>query len=358
MSLIQKKKTRISRDLVVAAVATLGLISLSVAFGGSPEARQMGDSRPSLRIAYFPNVTHAPAIVAMARGLFRHEAPGYFIEPKVVNAGPDAMEALLAGEVDIAYVGPSPAVNTFLKSRGKALKILAGACSGGASLIARGDLDIRSIRDLDHRRVAVPQLGGTQDVSLRHFLALNGLAPQDQGGSVAVLPMKNPDILALFLQKQIDAAWVPEPWASRLKHDANARTVVDERDLWPDKAFTTTVLVARSAFLAQHPDVVESVLRAHLASIMWLNKNRSEAQALVNAELKRLTGKALAESVMREAWSRLKFTDDPNPSNVAAFAEAAKQAGYLKGQIDLSGAFDPGRVALARRQSGLGVGTW
>jgi len=275
-----------------------------------------------------------------------------------VNAGPEAMEALLAGEVDVAYVGPSPAVNTYLKSGGKALRILAGACSGGASLIARGDLDIRSVHDLDHRRVAVPQLGGTQDVSLRRFLDLNDLTTQDRGGTVSVIPIKNPDILALFLQKQIDAAWVPEPWASRLKKDAGAKTVVDERALWPNKAFTTTVIVARTAFLNRHPDAVEAILRAHLTSVAWLNANQGKAEDVVNSELKRLTGKALSKGVLREAWSRLKFTDDPNRSNILVMADSAKRAGYLKGNVDLTGAFDISRLALARRQEGLGVSTW
>jgi NitT/TauT family transport system substrate-binding protein len=268
------------------------------------------------------------------------------------------MEALLAKEVDVAYVGPSPAVNTYLKSGGKALRILAGACSGGASLIAREDLEIRSIRDLDHRRVAVPQFGGTQDVSLRHFLDVNGLAPQDRGGTVEVLPIKNPDILALFISKQIDAAWVPEPWASRLKKDAHAHTVVDERDLWPNKAFTTTVLVARTEFMQAHPLAIEAILRAHLATVAWLNGHPEEAQSVVNSELKRLTGKALAKSVLQEAWSRLRFTDDPNRANILEFTNAAAKAGYLKGSLNLDAAFDPSQLALARRQKGLGIASW
>ncbi len=352
------RKTRVSRDLVVAFVATMALVILSIAFGGSPESRHSGDARSALRLAYFPNLTHAPALVAVARGTFQTEANGYFIEPKVVNAGPEAMEALLAGEVDIAYVGPTPAVNTYIKSGGKALRILAGACSGGASLVARSEVDIRSVRDLDHKRVAVPQLGGTQDVSLRHFLDLNGLRSLAEGGTVEIIPIKNPDILALFLQKQLDAAWVPEPWASRLKVDAHAKNVVDERDLWPNRSFTSTVIVARSAFLKEHPEAVEAVLRAHLVTVKWLNSNPTDGQRVVNAELKRLTGKKLSSSVLKDAWNHVTFTDDPNRANVVAFSEAAKKAGYLKGSIDITAAFDPSRLALARRQEGLGVSTW
>ena len=353
VSIIRIGKTRVSLDLIVAFVATASLVTLSLVYGGSPHARSSNDKRPALRLAYFPNLTHAPALVGIARGDFQRELPGYFIEPKVVNAGPDAMEALLAGEVDVAYVGPSPAVNTYLKSGGKALKILAGCCSGGASLIARNDEEIHTVADLDHKRVAVPQLGGTQDVSLRHFLDLNHLAPEEKGGTVQIIPVKNPDILALFLQRQIDAAWVPEPWASRLKKDAHAKTVADERDLWPGNAFTTTVIVARSAFVKQHPDAIQGILRAHLADIAWLNTHEAEGQKIVNSELKRLTGKGLTAGVLTEAWNHLSFTDDPNRENITALAEAAEKAGYLKGNLNLDGAFDTIALASAKQQRRL-----
>jgi len=344
-------KTRVSLDLVKAGVASLVLIGLSIAFGGSPDMVSKDDHRVALRLAYFPNLTHSPAIVGMARGDFQREANRYRIEPKVVNAGPEAMEALLAGEVDFAYVGPSPAVNTFLKSGGKALVILSGACSGGASLLARGDLQIRSVADLGGKRVAVPQLGGTQDVSLRHFLGLNGLAPQDRGGAVQIIPVKNPDILALFLEKQIDAAWVPEPWASRLKRDANAKTVVDERDLWPGRRFTTTVLVVRKAYADAHPDAVQAILRGHVESIAWLNGHQGEAQELVNSELARLTGKGLPMSVLKEAWGHVEFTSNPNRENIAAMAEAARTAGYLKGDLNLGHAFSSDELIAAQTQT-------
>ena len=345
------KNRRISRDLVTAFVATLALVVLSIAFGGQPKAPS--SDKPLLNIAYFPNLTHAPALIGMARGTFQKAVPDFTIQPRVVNAGPEAMEALLAGEVDIAYVGPSPAVNTYLQSHGTALKILAGACSGGACLVARGDVDITSVAGLDHHRIAVPQLGGTQDVSLRHFLDVNGLSPEEKGGTVSIIPVKNPDILALFLQKQIDAAWVPEPWASRLEKDAKAKIVVDESDLWPGKAFTTTVVVARSAFERLHPEAVKAVLRAHLQTIDWIHDHSAEAQQVVNGELKRLTGKALGETVLHRAWARLKFSVDPNPSSISALADAAHQAGYLKESPNLDGAFDRVLLAAAEQQRRL-----
>ncbi|MDR3692784.1 MAG: ABC transporter substrate-binding protein [Fimbriimonas sp.] len=343
-----RRKVRASRDLIVAGITTFGLVFLSVAFGGAPDSGAGSDRRTPLRLAFFPNVTHAPALVGMARGDFQEAAVRYRVEPKVVNAGPEAMEALLAGEVDFAYVGPSPAVNAYLKSGGKALVILSGACSGGASLIARGDESIRSVSDLDGKRVAVPQLGGTQDVSLRHFLAANGLAPQDRGGSVQVLPVKNPDILALFIQKQIDAAWVPEPWASRLRSDADAKNVVDERDLWPNHRFTTTVLVARKVFAEAHPDAVRQILAAHRRSVDWLRNHPDEAAATINQELKLLSGKAISMAVLRDALGHVQFTTDLDRANIVALSEAAAKAGYLKEPFDLSGAFDPTARDAAR----------
>jgi NitT/TauT family transport system substrate-binding protein len=280
--------------------------------------------------------------VGVARGEFQKAlGSGVALDPKVFNAGPEAMEALLAGAIDVCYVGPSPAINTFLKSSGRALKVLAGACSGGAALVARQGTGIHSVRDLDGKRVAVPQLAGTQDVSLRYFLAANGLSPREKGGTVQILPIKNPDIFALFLRGQLDAAWVPEPWVARLLKDAGAELVVDERDLWPEKRFTTTVVVARRDYLEKHPAQVQALLQAHLRAITWVQQQPDAAQKVVNAELKRLTGKALPESVLKAAWQRVTFTADPNRANLQAFADAAIRAGYLPSQgVDVAALLD------------------
>jgi NitT/TauT family transport system substrate-binding protein len=316
-------------------ITIVGLVGFALLFSNrtKPAVPSAPGATESLRLGYFPNVTHAPALVGVARGEFQRALGGKVsVDPKVFNAGPEAMEALLAGAVDVAYVGPSPAINTFLKSKGSALRILAGACSGGAALVAREGTTLSGIRDLSGRRVAVPQLGGTQDVSLRHFLAKEGLKPREKGGTVEILPIKNPDILALFLKGELDAAWVPEPWATRLLHEAKARLVVDERDLWPSKKFTTTVVVARKAYLDQHAEQVQALLQAHLRALEWLQKNPDAGQTAVNAELKRLTGKALPEAVLKESWGRVAFTADPNPANIQAFVQAASEAGYLPPQ--------------------------
>jgi NitT/TauT family transport system substrate-binding protein len=320
----------------------LGVVTLGVlALNPGAQISRAAESREKLRLAYFPNITHAPALVAVARGDFQRYLGPVALETKVVNAGPEAMQALLAGEIDIAYVGPSPAINTYLKSGRRALKVIAGACSGGAALVARSGTNITRVRDLDGKRVGVPQLGGTQDVSCRHFLAQAGLFPREKGGTVEIIPAKNPDILALFLRKQLDAAWVPEPWAARLVKEAGARLVVDERQLWPDGQFTTTVVVVRTAFLKAHPERVAALLRAHLQVTDWLRQHPDEGQQTVNAELKRLTGKALPADVLQAAWNRVAFTSEPNQSSIEAFARAAAEAGYLaKQDVDIAGLFE------------------
>ena len=333
-------------ELVNAGLGLAILFGLAFGWGwggGEPAARA---GQVTLRLAYFPNLTHAPALVGIGGGRYAKDLPNVAISSKVVNAGPEAMEALLAGEVDLAFVGPSPAINAFVKTGGRALRIVAGACDGGASLIARGDAPIASVRDLDGRRVAVPGLGGTQDVSLRHFLAVSGLAPRDKGGTVTVLPMANADILTQFKRGGVDAAWVPEPWASRLRTEGGGKTAVDERTLWPGGRFTTTVLVARRGFMDRYPNVVRDFVRAHAATVAWMNAHPEAARTVANAELKRLSGKPLNRDVLREAWSHLAFTTDPGASSVEAFAEAARDAGYLKAdRLDLAALVDAGARA-------------
>jgi NitT/TauT family transport system substrate-binding protein len=323
-----KSARRSQNALFLFAVTVIG--GLAVFFGSPPGSVGLAAGQMPLRLAYFPNITHAPAIVGEERGEFRRALGAHVaIVSTQFNAGPEEMEALLANAVDIGFVGPGPALNTYLKTGGHALKIISGACSGGAALVARDGANIRSIRDLDGKRVAVPLIGGTQDVSLRHFLKAEGLGPVEQGGSVRILPIKNPDILALFRRNQLDAAWVPEPWASRLVHEAHASLVVDERDLWPNGRFTTTVVVVRQAYLKEHPAEVRRFLRGLIRTINWLDAHGDEGRRIVNAQLKKLTGKELPEPVMSDAWSRVTFTTDPDSNSIDAFLRAEQEAGYL-----------------------------
>jgi NitT/TauT family transport system substrate-binding protein len=324
------------REYIQSVVGLALLIAFSFAFGHTNDTSSAG-KKGTVRIAYFPNLTHAPILVAMKDGLYQKRLPDYEIKPFVVNAGPEAMEALMAGDVDVACVGPSPALNTYVKTNGKALRIVAGVCSGGASLMARDGVAINSVADLAGKRVADPEFGGTQDVSLRHFLDQAGLASKENGGTVEILSLKNPDILTSFKRGQIDAAWVPEPWASRLVAEAHAKRVVDERTLWPNHRFTTAVLVARTAYLQAHTDVIAAIVAGTQDSTIFLKTHTAEGMRDANAEIKRITGKALKANVINDAWSRLEFSSEIDTSSLTAFANAARSSGYLpKTEIDFA----------------------
>jgi NitT/TauT family transport system substrate-binding protein len=317
-----------SRRPLIALVSSLALGGF--AFGYGPSEKSV--SGPVIKLAHFPNVTHAPAIVGVARGTFAEEVgKGVTISTKVFTAGPEEMEALLAGEIDVAYVGPGPAINTFVKSAGKALKIVGGACQDGASLIARTGSGIRSLRDLDGKRIAVPQLGGTQDVSCRAFIAGEGLTPKERGGTVEIIPIKPADVAGLFQRGELDAAWVPEPWASRLACEGTGDRIIDEKDLWKAGTFPTTLIVARTKFLEQHADQVAQLLAGHVATVRWMEQNQKESMDTVNNELKRLTGKALPKEVIQQAWDHVKFASDVDMDGLAAMVQAMSAAGYLKG---------------------------
>lgn len=294
-----------------------------------------------VRIGYFPNITHSQAIIGLARGDFQEAlGPGVTIEPVMFNAGPSAIEALFAGEIDMTYIGPNPAITGFVRSDGEALRIVCGATSGGASLVVADSSGIASGADLSGRRLATPQLGNTQDVALRGYLAANGLSTTDKGGTVEIVPTENPQILELLRQGQIDGAWVPEPWASRLVVEAGGRILVDERDLWPGGQFVTAHLIASTAFLEQHPDLVRRWITAHVRITLWERDNPEEAKALLNAQIATLTGREIPPAVLDSAWSRMTPTWDPVRSSLSASAQAAWQAGFLDEQPDLNGIYD------------------
>src|SRR5438270_9327670 len=257
-------------------------VLLALALAGCGSQSSAGSSSSSgpvtLNLAYFPNVTHAVALVGVARGTFQQElGSNVKLKTNIFNAGPAEIEALFAGDIDIGYVGPSPAINGFVQSHGQALRIIAGAASGGASLVVRPAANIKSAKDLSGKKIADPQLGGTQDVSLRYYLKQNGLTPQDKGGNVQIVPTDNSTTLTLFKQGKIDAAWVPEPYATRLVVEDGGTRLIDERTLWPDGKFITTEVVVRTAFLNQHSDVVNKFLQAHVDTVQYIVSNPTDA---------------------------------------------------------------------------------
>jgi NitT/TauT family transport system substrate-binding protein len=296
-----------------------------------------------LRVGFFPNLTHAQALVAQAEGALAGVPGG--VTFRQFNAGPAAMEALLAGDVDVSYVGPGPAVIAYLRSDRAALRVVAGAASGGAALVARS---ARTARELAGHRVASPQLGNTQDIALRVWLGAQGLREGDGDREVRVLPLTNPDILSLFRRGELEAAWVPEPWAARLELEAGGHLLVDERDLWPGRQFPTTVLVATQRALASRRAEVVAALRVHLAlTERWKADPAAFARA-ANAAFGALTGHPLPEPVLARAFSRLEPTADPLGGQLEEGTRHAQELGYAPAG-DPAGIVDPAPLEEARR---------
>ena len=295
-----------------------------------------------LRVGYFPNITHAQALVGRAGGQFEKAlGPRVQIEWKAFNAGPAAIEALFANAIDVTYVGPNPAVTGYVRSQGEAVRVIAGAASGGASLVVRQGAGIEKVSDFHGKRVATPQQANTQDVALRSWLRANGLKPREKGGDVQVLPISNADQLSLFLKGQLDAAWAPEPWAARLVHEGGGRIFLDERDLWPNHEFVITNVIIRPKYLLEHADVVKNFLRAHVELTDWINKNPAQAKQILNQELQKETGKTLAREVLDDAFSRMQVTCDPIRSSLLKSTQQAFEEGFLgRTQPDLSGLYD------------------
>ena len=295
-----------------------------------------------LRVGAFPNITHPQAMVGKANGSFEKAlGPNVKIDWKSFNAGPSAMEALFSGAIDMTYIGPNPAITGYVRSQGEALRIVAGATSGGASLIVRNDSGIDKPEDFHGKKVASPQMGNTQDVALRAWLKSHGMKSADKGGDVKVIPLANPDQLTLFLKKELDAAWAPEPWATRLIREGKGRLFLDERDLWPQGQFVTANLIVSTKFLREHPDLVKTWIRAHVELTDWINGHLPEAKKILNQQIQKETSKALSAGVLDEAFGRLQVTYDPVRNALLTSARSAYDAGFLGRQMpDLSGMYD------------------
>jgi NitT/TauT family transport system substrate-binding protein len=305
-------------------------------------ARPLLAADRKVRLGYFPNITHSQALIGVSRGDFQKElGEGVKLETKVFNAGPSVIEALFAGELDIAYIGPNPAINGYIKSEGQALRIIAGATSGGAALVLRSDSGIASAKDFHGKKIASPQLGNTQDVALRAWLKRNGYRLKEKGGDVEVIPLQNPDQLTLFLKKEIDGAWTVEPWVSRLVREGNGKVFLEESSLWPHGDYVTAHIIADTKFLKENPDLVERFLRAHVAVTLWINSHEQETRILVNNEIKYLTGKSLSDDVINDAFSRLRITYDPVRESLFTSAQWAFEQGFLGDKKpDLSGIYE------------------
>ncbi len=295
-----------------------------------------------MRVGAFPNITHPQAMVGKNIAWFEKAmGPQVKIEWKSFNAGPSAIEALFAGAIDMTYIGPNPAISGYVRSNGEALRIVAGATSGGAALVVRSDSGIQRPEDFHGKKIASPQMGNTQDVALRAWLKANGMKTTDKGGDVQVIPLANPDQLMLFIKKELDGAWAPEPWATCLIKEGNGRLFLDERKLWPNGEFITAHLIVRTQFLKEHPDLVKSWIRAHVELTDWINGHLPEAKKLLNQQIAKETGKALPDAVLEEAFGRMTATYDPLRGSLLNSAKSAFDAGFLGRQMpDLSSLYD------------------
>ena len=302
-----------------------------------------GAERIVLRVGHFPNITHAQAVIG--HGLSR-AGKGWF-EPRlgpdvevrwfVYNAGPSAMEAILARSIELTYVGPNPAINAHIRSRGAEVRIIAGACSGGAALVVHPDGQIKADADFKGRKIGTPQFGNTQDVAARAWLQAKGFRVTMTGGDALVVPTANPDQLALFLKGDLDAVWTVEPWVSRLELEAKGRIYLQESALWPETQgrYVTTHLVSSVRALKDRRELLRKWIAAHVELTEWITRNPDEAKRVFNAELQAEVGKPLPAALLDRAWKRIELTSDPVKASLLKSAADAHRIGFLKEKPDL-----------------------
>ncbi|HEX7417400.1 MAG TPA: ABC transporter substrate-binding protein [Steroidobacteraceae bacterium] len=317
-------------QLLVMALGACCALQPAVAAGAPPAAALV------LRIGHFPNLTHVQALIGHS---FSREGKGWFesrlgtgtrIDWLVYNAGPSAMEAIFARSLDLTYVGPSPAINAYTRSLGEEIRIVAGALEGGSALVVQPGSTLRVAQDFRGKRIATPQLGNTQDVAARAWLANGGLRITLLGGDAQVIPTENPDQLLLFQQKQLDAVWTVEPWVSRLELEAGGKVIVE------DPKAVTTVVVSSVAMLREHREVVRRFVAAHEELTKWILDNPAEAQRRVLAEFAAETHRPMAPQLLARAWPRLHPTTSVSSESLAAFNRDAQKAGILRNLFDLS----------------------
>ena len=335
-------------------ITTVALVSAPISIAS---AQSLGDEKKTLRIGYFPNITHAQAVIGLNDGDFQKVlGDNVTVETVKFNAGPSAIESLLADRIDATYIGPNPAINGYLLTDGKDLRVISGASSGGASFVVRNDSGIETVNDLGRKKFASPQLGNTQDVALRKYLIDNGYNTIENGGNVTVLPIANADILTAFLKKEIDGAWVPEPWATRLVQEAGGKVLVDEKSLWPDGKFVTANLIVRTDYLEKNPDVIKKLLEAHVDETLKINNDTAAAAKEFNTQLKKLTGQEISENVLDKAFSNLELTYDPLKLTLFKSANDAYDLGFIekgKDRPNLSGIFDTTLLNEVLAEKGL-----
>ncbi|MFJ3145504.1 aliphatic sulfonate ABC transporter substrate-binding protein [Streptomyces halstedii] len=341
-------RTTLRRGLAAAAALPLLAVALTACgYGSDAEEDDTKNlsaggeklSADSVKIGYFPNLTHATALVGIQEGLIAKELGGTSVKPSTFNAGPSEIEALNAGSIDIGFIGPSPSINGYSKSRGQSLRIIGGSASGGVKLVVNPD-KIKTLDDLKGKKIATPQLGNTQDVAFLNWISEKGwkVDAQSGKGDVSVVRSDNKVTPDAYKSGSLDGAWVPEPTASKLVAEGG-EVLLDESTLWPDDQFVITNIIVSQKFLDAHPDVVEAVLRGTVSTNKWINANPEKAKASANTALEKLSGKALPAEILDPAWESIKITDDPLAATLDAQAQHAVKAGLLD-EPDLKGIYD------------------
>lgn len=322
--------------LAAAALAVAAVLGLSACSGGSAAPASPNAAAPTLKLGYFANFTHAPAIIGVNGGGFQRALGDTKLSTNVFNAGPAATEALLSGSIDAAFIGPGPTTNASVQS--KAITVVAGTAANGAALVVKPS--ITSAAQLKGTKLATPQLANTQDIALRYWLKQQGLGTTATGGGdVSVVPQSNSDAVNAFKQGQIDGAWLPEPYATQLV-DAGGEVLVDERSLWPGDRFVVTNLVVKTDYLKRYPGTVSDLLKGLLATEKEIADDPAKAQTATNAGIEQITGTAIDAGVLKTAWSNVEFTVDPVASSLVTGAKHAQAVGLLTGDVDLAGLYD------------------
>lgn len=327
----------ITRRQLFAGSASLGLLGALAACGGGDEDSGTEGVASELRLGFFPNLTHATALVGVADGLFTKSLGSKTkLTTQQFNAGPAATEQIFAEALDATYIGPNPTVNAFAKSKGEIIRVIAGAASGGVAFVVKKGITEANLKG---KRIGTPQLGNTQDVALRYWLKERGLtATKEGGGDVKIQPQENAQILEKFTAGQLDGAWVPEPWVTRLT-DAGGVVLVDERDLWPNKRFVITNLIVRTEYLEKYPQTVKALLEGHVAANDSIKSDAAGAQQAISDQIGKLTGKPLKLETIKKAWPTLEFLNDPIASSLTTGAAHAEEIGLLE-KVDLDGLYD------------------
>lgn len=333
---------KIKNTMKFARLAVLMLLILAVT-GCSQPGETAAGKKQIVRLGYFPNVSHAPAMIGVANGDFEKAlGPDVELKSTTFNAGPSVIEAIFGGQLDIAYIGPSPTLNGFIKSGGEEVRVISGAVENGTLIVGSKKRGITTLEQLKGAKIATPQLGNTQDISAKHYVttvlkATLGTAD----GETQVIPIANPDIEILFVKDQLDAAWIPEPWASRLVEQGLVTVIAEEKELWPNKRFTLTNVIVRRKFLEQQPDLVKKFLQAHVKVTRELIADRQKFAGVINSETRRLTGKELPAAVIESSLNHVEFSTDPSRESFAAFFEKGRELGLLKADtLDLDKLID------------------